>query len=257
MNSKNLYTKYSLHCIRIIAGILAIIFLLIEVFTFNKISYFFTINAPIDIKSTFSHIINIVSFFLFLFVILIPTHFEIFSIISFLYAVLIIPFDLKNIFGILLYFLGTSVLVAKGCFNKNKKTKLSICFSIPFILLLCNFRFGFNKILINFIIFFIAISIISIYSFFLHVYYNNILLLSRKPKLNIAKYDTLNERDSRILQYILDDKKYSEIANIECITEGTLKNRIHVIYSILDIENKKDFISKYRNYEICYNINEK
>ncbi len=71
-------------------------------------------------------------------------------------------------------------------------------------------------------------------------------------KLNLASYYKLTERDCRILQKIQNGEKYSIIAKEVNITEGSLKNRLHFVFSTMETGDKQGFLSYYDDYELYF-----
>lgn len=174
------------------------------------------------------------------------------SCVAYLYAFSIIPAEPENYMGLLMYFLGTSLLIARGHLKKNRKKKLIILGLILILLCLTHLRFGF-RIFINYFLGTTGgILVISLYTFFMNAYYANTLVYEEK-KLNIANYPKLTERDCRILQKIQKGEKYSVIAKDENITEGSLKNRLHFVFDTMETGDKQGFLSYYDDWKLYYN----
>ena len=248
-------TPFGLRCFRIISAVISGILIILEISSINKIQFFSKLSTPIDIQCSLTHIINFIAIGLLLIVILFPQKFFILAIISFSYALLIIPFDPNNHFGFILYYLGISILILRGILKNNRNLKLLILNLIPILLTFYNFRFGIIRYFYNLLISLLFITLFNISLFFIHSYYK-MNLFRYNNSLNLANYKELNERDGRFLQGILANKRYKEIAANECISEGTLKNRIHYIFKILQVSNKQDFIQKYNNFHFYYNSSE-
>ena len=82
-------------------------------------------------------------------------------------------------------------------------------------------------------------------------YYVNTIVLEEK-KLNLALYPKLTERDCRILQKIQRGEKYVFIAKEEGLTEGSLKNRLHIVFDTLETGDKQGFLTYYSDWELYY-----
>lgn len=247
MKNKLFYTKYALRSFRVISLICA--FLLICVESGNLIV---TLKIKhMDFYQLMTNITNILALCFFIGTSIFPQKFGGLSFIAYIYAFSIIIIEPENYMGFLMYFLGTSLLIARGHLKKNKKKKLTILGFILILLCLTHLRFGFK----NFINYFVnlagGILVISLYTFFIRGYYANTMVYEDK-KLNIASFPKLTERDCRILQRIQKGEKYSVIARDENITEGSLKNRLHFVFSTMETGDKQGFLSYYDDYELFF-----
>lgn len=204
-----------------------------------------------DFYQLMTNITNILALCFFIGTSIFPQKFGGLSFIAYIYAFSIIIIEPENYMGFLMYFLGTSLLIARGHLKKNKKKKLTILGFILILLCLTHLRFGFK----NFINYFVnlagGILVISLYTFFIRGYYANTMVYEDK-KLNIASFPKLTERDCRILQRIQKGEKYSVIARDENITEGSLKNRLHFVFSTMETGDKQGFLSYYDDYELFF-----
>ena len=253
MKHKFFYTKYALRCFRLIS-ISCALFLII-----TEISHFFTGKAITNIIKEHSinyynfmfRIFNFITIVLFLVIAVFPKKIGLLSCTAFFYSFTIIPFEPRNYMGLLMYVLGISILLARGLMKNHKKTKLIILGCVYFALLLTHLRFGFHNFINYFVINAGGILVLALAIFFFHGYYLNTIMFEGK-KLNLALYPKLNERDCRILQGIQKREKYSVIANNEGITEGTLKNRLHEVYNILECGDKQGFLSYYEDWELLF-----
>ena len=139
MKRKCMYTKFALRCFRTISILCAFFLLISELYFFFKCSQIEFKNLNI----IFTEIINIISLFFFIFTSIFPHKLGGLSIIAYTYACFIIPFEPENYMGILMYFLGTSLLFARGFLKRQRKFKICILCIILFALNLTNLRFGF------------------------------------------------------------------------------------------------------------------
>lgn len=253
MKHKFYYTKYALRCFRLIS-ISCALFLII-----TEISHFFTGKAitniiekqPTDFYELMFRIFNFIVIVLFIVIAVFPKKIGLLSCTAFFYSFTIIPFEPRNYMGLLMYVLGISILLARGLMKNHKKTKLIILGCVYSALLLTHLRFGFHNFINYFVINAGGILVLALAIFFFHGYYLNTIMFEGK-KLNLALYPKLNERDCRILQGIQKREKYSVIANNEGITEGTLKNRLHEVYNILECGDKQGFLSYYEDWELLF-----
>ena len=248
---KIFYTKKALCCFRVISFLCAVLLIFIEVF-FKKVSIREILQTGIlDFSSFFSNIFNIIVIFLCLFLVLFPTRFGILSFIAFVYSSAIIVFEPLNGMGILMYFLGTALLFARGLMNKKRKLKLIFLCIFLCLLNLTQLRYGFRNFFYYFLITLGYVFVLCFYTFFMSSYHLNTLVYEDK-NLNLAKYPKLNERDYRILQKIQSGDKYANIAKDENLSEGSLKNRLHFVFDTLETGDKQGFLSLYSDWNICY-----
>lgn len=212
-------------------------------------------EVSFDIQTIYHHCYNICTIVFFIFIFFFPEKFGFTAFIAFGYAISIIPFYPENYMGILMYFLGTSILYARGFIKKHQKTKLCILTLIIVLLLLTQIRFGFLYFFEQFLSQIECILIIGLLVFFLRSYYSSNLIYQDK-KLNIASFSKLNKRDCIILQKIQKGLKYTAIASEENISVGTLKNRLHFVFEIMETGDKQGFLSYYDDWELYYNPSE-
>ncbi|MCR4735989.1 MAG: hypothetical protein K5829_13395 [Treponema sp.] len=253
MEHKFYYTKYALRCFRIISVIYALFLVFTEVMHFFTRTSVINIikDATINYSDLFTRIVNFIVIVLFIIIAVFPKKIGLLSCTAFFYSFTIIPFEPQNYMGLLMYVLGISILLARGLMKNHKKTKLIILGCVYFALLLTHLRFGFHNFINYFVINAGGILVLALAIFFFHGYYLNTIMFEGK-KLNLALYPKLNERDCRILQGIQKREKYSVIANNEGITEGTLKNRLHEVYNILECGDKQGFLSYYEDWELLF-----
>lgn len=252
MTKKFFYTKYALRYFRIIATICFIVLLVTEISNLlHNEKILFSNIQNCDFKRIINHSLNIISCLFFFIAIFEPHKFGRLSVIAFAYSFFIIPFEPSNNMGILMFFLGIAILFARGLMRKNTRIKLSILGIILVFLHLTYFRFGLCHFFLYTLDSIGAILVLSIIIFFIRGYYINTLVYEDK-KINIASYPKLTERDCRILQRIQKGEKYSVIARDENITEGSLKNRLHFVFSTMETGDKQGFLSYYDDYELFF-----
>lgn len=244
-----IYTKFALRSFRIISFICAIFISLAEIFAIINLHKNFSFF--LQYRNFHNVILNFLVLIGLLIILVFPQKIGIMSFISFIYAYWIIIFQPNNYTGILMYFLGISLLFARGLMKKYKKIKLSILICLLYALCLTHLRFGIH----NFFQYLLnttgGILLLSLYIFFMQSYFRNVLVLEEK-KLNIASYSKLTERDCRILQSIQKGIKYSVISKEENLSEGSLKNRLHIVFDTLEVGDKQGFISSYEDWELFF-----
>ena len=70
--------------------------------------------------------------------------------------------------------------------------------------------------------------------------------------LNLAEYPGLNETDVVLLQLVLENEQYKNIARSVYKAPGTIRNRLNKIYDILGVMDRMGLISTYLGYEIVF-----
>lgn len=196
---------------------------------------------------------NVLSALLLLFVAISPNKFGLISIVTFLYALVIIVFDINNPMGMLMYFLGVFTLMARGFLNKNKKKKLIIFALIYIVLNFTKIRFGMDVF---------ASEIINVlgYSFVMTMSYFFLQFFFRCENedeeknhiLDLSIYPELKKRDADWLFCVQKKIKYETIAIESQMNIGSVKNRMKVVFDVLQVGDKTGFLNKYSDYEIYF-----
>ncbi|MBO4533966.1 MAG: hypothetical protein J5726_09795 [Treponema sp.] len=70
--------------------------------------------------------------------------------------------------------------------------------------------------------------------------------------LNLAIYPGLTESDVVLLQKVLENEQYKNIARAVYKAPGTIRNRLNKIYDLLGVMDRMGFISTYLGYEIIF-----
>ena len=63
----------------------------------------------------------------------------------------------------------------------------------------------------------------------------------------VQELNTLTERETEILQLLVDGKLYKEIADVKCISIDTVKKHIGSIYKKLHVANKIEAVNKFNS----------
>lgn len=251
MNKKCLYTGHALKYFRIIAVVCFVILLPVTIYRIFQLSPSHGNTA--DLAHQLNIIVNVVSLVSLSLIMISPRKFDFASILAFCYSVFLIVFKPANNTGIMMFFLGTAFLLARGIIRKHLKIWLLMLTFILTALITTKLRFGlypFLQYLKNDIG---TIAALSFLTFFIRSYERNNIVSDNKV-LNIALYKDLTQRDCQTLKMIQQDLKYKAIAEEENITEGTLKNRLHFIFNTLETDDKQGFLSLYGDYEIVFQI---
>ena len=199
-------------------------------------------------------IIDSASLIIFIILFFVPSKFEMFAIVAFIYSFKIIGVEtvVENPVGLLLYMLGVSCLLYKGFFKKHAHIKTTILLLFYFILLAHSLRFGL-LCLINSLVITLGYGLTFLATVFFVVNFLKIIYVKRNARIwDLSQYPDLTERDKEWLKQILEEKRYEEIARDSGITTGTLKNRMHQIFNIIGIEDRISLLATYGGYEVKF-----
>ncbi len=249
MNKKFLYTDHALKYFRIIAIVCFVIILPVTIFRIYLLSP--SHGNLADLAYKLNIIVNIVSLISLGLIMIFPQKFAFASILAFCYSVFFIVFEPSSNMGILMFFLGVAFLLARGILRNHMKAYLFLLAFILIALIATNLRFGqkaFYGYLKNY---FYTIAVMIFLIFFIRSYERN-NIVSENKILNIALYPDLTQRDCQTLKMIQQDVKYKVIAKEENITEGTLKNRLHLIFNTLETGDRQGFLAIYGDCEIVF-----
>ena len=249
--SDSLYSEKVLFTIKT-TSLISIILLFIR--NILRIYNWYSIKAIIDPVELRACIVSIITSIIFFILFLRPHKFILIGIIALYYSLEIAFHDANDMLCIPMYFIGVATFSIRGFFNQNRKLKLSLF--ILFYIIICVFplRFGFNEFVSS-----LLLKIVNTFIFLVAVFFitenngNKIRDYSQTEYiLNIANYDKLNSRDAEMLELLLQKKAYKEIAAFENLKEGTVKNRMSIIFSILGTGDKVGFLNRYGKYKIVY-----
>lgn len=248
---KPFYKKEFLTIVRLLSVILIIFLTFIEI----KISYTF-LHSKFDTKENATFLLtfieNILSLIFLISLTLYPYKLEFLAIASFIYSIQCIVFETNNPMGLCMYFLGMVVLYVRGFFiRKSKQKKIG---AIIFLVLLFLFRLHFGiEIFLNTILDNIAyFLVIGVSIFLLMKFHHSQKEVVSEKTLNLADFPGLNQKDVNLLQKVLENKQYKEIAFELKRSEGTIRNRLNKVYDLLGVMDKIGFITIYSNCKIIY-----
>ena len=260
-----IYEKPFLTAMRIFACVASV--LLIVVTSLRIYNTFFTKQTPSDFRNISGIIENLVAIVLFYLMIVHPQKIEYLAIGSFMYAFACLALEFNNPMGILMYGLGISVFYVRGLFIHKTKQKAIIAIIIYICLLCCGHLYALliMKITINgpdyldAILNQIGYTLVLSIILFLLITQNHLYRAETqtKPKiLNLAAFPGLVETDVVLLQKVLENEQYKNIARAVYKAPGTVRNRLNKIYDLLGVMDRIGFISTYFGYEIVFSQNE-
>ena len=239
----SLFSKYMsiiYRCISILAAILISIYTTANVIlgNFTFADYHLYINL-------FTLIFTIIS-------IVFPVKIEFLAIVSFVYAVEILFTKMlhQDVMGLLMYVLTCAILFSRGFFRKKRFFKTVCAVILFFILFSTEIRFGTADFVKS--IFYVAeyAFVITLIILFYYLYLRNQGKSPIEKFLDLSLFPELTDRDKEWIDLILKETKYSTIATQYNVTEGTVKNRMRIIFKILDVSDRIGFMATYGGYEI-------
>ena len=251
MNTNFFYSKEALKIVRL-ASCFALVFLLVADINILHDTNFFK-ERDINHR-VFTFIQNCCIIPLTLFIILKPKKFILIGIISLWYSISISFRGSENMMCIPMFFLAFGTFLVRGFFLKHKKIKIVLFICIFLYELLIPLHFGIAAF-IQSAISKIAFSLLFILSsFFVSEFrISRILFDTNTIKvLNLAQFDGISRCDVDLLEKVLKNKKYKEIASELHGNSGTVRNRLNKLYDILQVGDRTGFITKYYGYKIVY-----
>jgi hypothetical protein len=221
----------------------------------------FTLEIP-EIQNIFDFfnsdlnvaIVDFISLVLFVIVLIVPKRIVLFAIISFLYSFKIILIDTlaKNPLGQLLYLMGISCLLFLGFYKNHRLFKIIFSVTFNFLLIAHTIVYGVEALVQSYIVSF-GYGLVFLVTLFFCTNFLRLIHVKRTARVwDLSQYPNLTQRDKEWLKDILDEKRYEEIATASGVTVGTLKNRMHQIYSIVGIEDRIQLIGTYSGYEVKF-----
>lgn len=254
--NKNNYSVQTLQAVRI-TSIISLVFTLITACRrlFGEVPFF---SNPSSSKVTELSLIILCFIVIGFSIILIikPMYFFLLSIECLLASILFSIIIADSYLYIILFVisLSSSILYCKRNYNKRRFILISVflpVFLFEFFMPLFHGIALFYEITVQRIIILFLISI-AIF-FFCAIIKQKTIIENQTPKiLNLADYKGLGRSDLYLLQDILNDMTYKEIARKINGSPGALRNKISKIYKILGVGDKEGFLSTYSGYELIY-----
>ena len=259
MTAKTKYSHASQNLIRFFCtiGIIVEVLCILRLFLRSDFTLgFYDIKNVTDflISDLFLEMIDSASFIIFVILLFVPEQIELFAIIAWIYSFKIIALEtvVENPVGLLLFILGISTLLFKGCYRKHTHLKCTLTVVLYMGLVCCSFRFGI-LCFINSMVITLGYGLAFLATVFFTVNYLRIIYVKINTRVwDLSQYKELTNRDKEWLRQILDERRYDEIAKDSGITVGTLKNRMHQIFNIIGIEDRISLLATYGGYEVKF-----
>lgn len=183
-----------------------------------------------------------------------PQEFHFIGIIAFIYSINLSPYGTSDYFFIPMRFLSIATFTVRGFFKKKKLLKISFFIILYIIELFIPLAYHDEYFFFNFLTRIAYSFVLFITIFFFYRY--AIQIASKqdvKDKiLNIAEYKGLDRSDMYLLQQVLDNVKYKEIAQKIHGSEGALRNKLSKIYKLLEVGDRTGFLTIYSGYKLIY-----
>lgn len=254
---KSFYTPQMLQVSRMLAvvGELILIVSLVVRFVFmNDGSYEFTFFDDLWI------VLEIADLILLGIIIINPVKIGFFATASLLMSIVCFINDEFNPMGILMFFLFFTIMNARGFYAKRKKMKIIFTVILYAVLLIPLFFLQPEELILESVYnvagyTFVLVSILIFASKWIQ---NEALLSPEGNKiLELSKYPGLTKRDAEWLNKIKEGVKYHSLAIDYKMSDGTVKNRVRVIYNALQCGDRLGFMNFFSDYEICFTADER
>ena len=257
MASFNIYSKKNLKVIKILSLAILILISFTTPFKFYNLMH----NEAAALFSPSEIVITIVNFLLNLFLIIFsailikhPEKFFLIGIESLAWSICMSIFDSESMMSLIMLCVTFSTLLLRSNFLHIKK-KAFLAFILLYLFeLLIPLREGLS-IFIE--VFFEKIGtsiLLGILLFFAYEYskQKGINESVKDKVLNLAQFKGIDRSDLYLLQDILANKKYKEIAHKIHGSEGALRNKLSKIYKILEVGDRIGFLTIYSGYKLIY-----
>ncbi len=199
-------------------------------------------------------IVDFTSLIFFIIVLIVPQQIGFFAIISFLYSFKIILVDTLavNPIGQPLYFMGISCLLFLGFYKNHRALKIVLSIVLNFIFIGHSLRYGVDALFGSLIVS-LGYGLIFLVTLFFTANFLKLIHTKKTARIwDLSQFPDLTQRDKEWLKYIIEEKRYEEIAREYGITVGTLKNRMHQIFNIVGIEDRIALLGTYGGYEVKF-----
>lgn len=254
---KSFYTPQMLQLSRVLAivGVLILgVSLIVRFFFTNDSSYEFTFFDDLWI------VFEIADLILLGIIVVNPVKIGFFATASLLMSIVCFISDSFNPMGIVMFFLFFTIMNARGFYAKRKKIKIFFTIILYIVILIPLFLLPPKEVIPEIIYNIIGytFALICILVFASKWIQNEALLAPEESKiLELSKYPGLTKRDAEWLNKIKDGVKYHSLAIDYKMSDGTVKNRVRVIYNALQCGDRLGFMNFFSDYEICFTADER
>ena len=249
------YSKRILLVVRYIAVITLILLTIVTsrgIYSFVSSNFYSMYDTSVRIKVIINILINLVIIVFAFLLIYKPERFFLIGIGSLLYSLSIAFMSSSSTMSLLM--LGVSIATFVIRFNTKKKYTFIIFGTIYIVELLLPLlqkvdsyiEVVLTKIGITFTL------LIMVYFFSEYAKQKGINIGTKEKILNIALYPGLERSDLMLLQDVLNNMKYKDIAHKIHGSEGALRNKLSRIYKILEVGDRTGFLTIYSGYKLIF-----
>lgn len=175
--------------------------------------------------------------------IIFPYKFEAIAVFAFFYTGVLLYADPLNPLSVLIYFLGIVSLYIRGLLKKKRILKSILISSGVIVILFSNIRYGWFFFLEDFENKIICCIVCVLIFIFIVLEKNK--LKQNKCLLDLSLFPELTQRDKEWIEMALSQEKYDTIARQYNLSPNYVKNRMRVIFKILEVPDRLALIAKY------------
>lgn len=175
--------------------------------------------------------------------IIFPYKFESIALFAFFYTGVLLYADPLNPLSVLIYFLGIVSLYIRGLLKKKRMLKSILISSGVIVILFSNIRYGWFFFLEDFENKIICCIVCVLIFIFIVLEKNK--LKQNKCLLDLSLFPELTQRDKEWIEMALSQEKYDTIARQYNLSPNYVKNRMRVIFKILEVPDRLALIAKY------------
>ena len=257
MNQKTFYSKSILMTVRIIALITLILLSITTTIGFHNLlvnNFYSSYSIKIQFIRFLNCFLNITIIIFSCLLILWPHKYLLIGIGSFLYSITMSLVNSDSYMSLIMLFVSYSTGLIRIRNKKEQNIYFILFVLFYFFELISPLSKGLN-VFLDYFLSKIGISIALFISFFFFYEYakqKGIRCGTKDKILNIAQFKGLDRSDMFLLQDILNNMKYKDIAKKIHGSEGALRNKLSRIYKILEVGDRTGFLTIYSGYKLIF-----
>lgn len=193
-------------------------------------------------------ICTIMTEFFLIILIIFPYKFEAVAVFAFLYTGVLLYADPLNSLSVLIYFLGIVSLYIRGLLKKKRLLKSCLISAGIIVILFSNIRYGWFFFLEDFENKIICCTVCMLIFMFIVMEKNKVK--QNNCLLDLTLFPDLTQRDREWIEMALSQEKYDTIARQYNLSPNYVKNRMRIIFKILEVPDRLALIAKYSGYDV-------
>lgn len=193
-------------------------------------------------------ICTIMTEFFLIILIIFPYKFEAVAVFAFLYTGVLLYADPLNLLSVLIYFLGIFSLYIRGLLKKKRLLKSCLISAGIIVILFSNIRYGWFFFLEDFENKIICCTACMLIFMFIVMEKNKVK--QNNCVLDLTLFPDLTQRDRDWIEMALSQEKYDTIARKYNLSPNYVKNRMRIIFKILEVPDRLALIAKYSGYDV-------